>query len=67
MTQHLGYAVPSPVIFKNLGDRFGSAVASFAEENANPVLRLKRPDRTRWATARSTTSVPCSQPPRPST
>ena len=48
MTQHLGLQVPSPVVFKKLGDRFRAAVAAFAEENEIPVLRLKRPDRTRW-------------------
>jgi hypothetical protein len=48
LTQHLGYEIPSPAVFKRIGDRFRLAVASFAEEHHVPLLRLKRPDRTRW-------------------
>jgi hypothetical protein len=48
LTQHLGNEVPSPALFKRIGDRFRLAVAAFAEANDIPLLRLKRPDRTRW-------------------
>jgi hypothetical protein len=48
LTQHLGNEVPSPVLFKRIGDRFRQAVAAFAQERGVPLLRLKRPDRTRW-------------------
>jgi hypothetical protein len=48
LTQHLGNEVPSPALFKRIGDRFRQAVAAFAQEQAIPLLRLKRPDRTRW-------------------
>ncbi|HET6919790.1 MAG TPA: hypothetical protein VFI46_10035 [Jiangellaceae bacterium] len=48
LTEHLGSDIPSPVLFKRIGDRFRKAVAAFADANDIPVLRLKRPDRTRW-------------------
>ncbi len=48
LTQHLGNEVPSPALFKRIGDRFRQAVTAFAEANDIPLLRLKRPDRTRW-------------------
>jgi len=48
LTQHLGNEVPSPVLFKRIGDRFRQAVAAFAQGQGIPLLRLKRPDRTRW-------------------
>jgi len=48
LTQHLGNEVPSPVLFKRIGDRFRQAVAAFAQEQDIPLLHLKRPDRTRW-------------------
>ena len=48
LTEHLGNAIPSPVLFKRIGDRFRKAVAAFVEAADIPVLRLKRPDRGRW-------------------
>jgi hypothetical protein len=48
LTQHLGNPIPSPALFKQIGDRFRDAVRSFAEINAIPVLRLNTPDRSRW-------------------
>jgi hypothetical protein len=48
LTQHLGNEVPSPALVKRIGDRFRQAVAAFAQEQDIPLLRLKRPDRTRW-------------------
>ena len=48
LTEHLGNRIPSPALFKQIGDRFRDAVHSFAEVNAIPVLRLNTPDRSRW-------------------
>jgi hypothetical protein len=48
LTEHLGNPLPSPALFKHIGDRFRDAVRSFAEENGIPVLRLNTPDRSRW-------------------
>ena len=48
LTKHLGYEIPSPSLFKKIGDRFRKDVASFTEDNHIPLLRLRRPDRTRW-------------------
>jgi hypothetical protein len=48
LTRHLGNEVPSPALFKRIGDRFRQAVAAFAQQQGIPLLRLKRPDRTRW-------------------
>ncbi|MGH8929737.1 MAG: hypothetical protein ACRDZO_03625 [Egibacteraceae bacterium] len=48
LTDHLGYEVPSPSLFKRIGDRFRAQVKAFAEANGIPLLTLKRPDRSRW-------------------
>jgi len=48
LTRHLGDPVPSPARFKQFGDRFRRQVAKFVEDNDIPLLRLKRPDRSRW-------------------
>ena len=48
LTEHLGYPVASPALFKRIGDRFSNAVRSFAEINAIPLLHLNTPDRSRW-------------------
>jgi len=48
LTQHLGNPIPSPALFKQLGDRFRGAVRAFAETNAIPILHLDTPDRSRW-------------------
>src|SRR5256885_14158797 len=48
LTHHLGNPIPSPALFKHIGDRFREAVRSFAETNGIPVLQLNTPDRTRW-------------------
>jgi hypothetical protein len=45
---HLGFALPSPALFEKIGNRFRGAVRRFAEDRDIPVLRLKKPDRTRW-------------------
>jgi hypothetical protein len=48
LTEHLGNRIPSPVLFKHIGDRFRESVRTFAESNGIPVLHLNTPDRTRW-------------------
>jgi hypothetical protein len=48
LTEHLGNPIPSPVLFKQIGDRFRDAVHSFAETNDIPVLQMNTPDRSRW-------------------
>lgn len=48
LTEHLGNPIPSPALFKRIGDRFRAEVAAFAEREGIPILRLKKPDRTRW-------------------
>jgi hypothetical protein len=48
LTEHLGNPIPSPALFKPIGDRFREAVRTFAETNGIPVLQLTTPDRSRW-------------------
>src|SRR6266568_352282 len=48
LTEHLGNRIPSPALFKQIGDRFRDAVRTFAESNNIPVLHLNTPDRSRW-------------------
>jgi len=48
LTEHLGNSIPSPALFKHIGDRFREAVRTFAETNGIPVLQLNTPDRSRW-------------------
>jgi len=48
LTGHLGNRVPSPVLFERIGNRFRREVKAFAAERGIPVLRLKKPDRSRW-------------------
>ena len=48
LTQHLGNPIPSPALFKQIGDRFRNAVRRFAEAKGIPVLHLKTPDHARW-------------------
>ena len=47
LTEHLGNPIPSPALFKQIGDRFREAVRSFAETNAIPV---PAPEHTRSLT-----------------
>ena len=42
LSGHLGFPFPSPVLFRQLGDRFRRSVASFAEANDIPWVRLDR-------------------------
>jgi hypothetical protein len=48
LTGHLGNRVPSPVLFERIGSRFRREVKAFAAKRGIPVLRLKKPDRSRW-------------------
>src|SRR6266508_2061679 len=45
---HRGLMLPSPAAFEKIGNRFRGAVRRFADDNDIPILRLKKPDRTRW-------------------
>ena len=45
---HLGQPVASPVVIQKIGNRFRRDVKQFAEDHDVPVLRLKKPDRSRW-------------------
>ncbi|MBI2170232.1 MAG: hypothetical protein HYU28_12160 [Actinobacteria bacterium] len=45
---HLGNPVPSPALFDRIGNRFRREVKAFAAGHGIPILRLKKPDRTRW-------------------
>ena len=48
LTEHLGNPIPSPALFKQIGDRFREAVRTYAETNGIPLLHLNTPDRSRW-------------------
>jgi hypothetical protein len=48
LTAHLGNDIPSPALFKRLGERFRKQVKAFSETSGVPILRLGRPDRSRW-------------------
>ena len=45
---HLGYEIPSPALLAKIGNRFRAEVRAFAAARGIPILRLKRPDRSRW-------------------
>ncbi|MGH8925144.1 MAG: hypothetical protein ACRDWA_10985 [Acidimicrobiia bacterium] len=47
-TRHRGNPIPSPALMEQNGNRFRQGVKAFAEERGVPILRLKKPDRTRW-------------------
>ena len=48
LTGHLGNPVPSPTLFHQMGNRFRRDVDRFAAGAGVPLLRLKKPDRSRW-------------------
>jgi hypothetical protein len=48
LTGHLGNPVPSPALFSQIGNRFVRQVKAFAAANQVPILRLNKPDRSRW-------------------
>lgn len=45
---HRGNPVPSPALFAQIGNRFRRDVKAYAEANDIPILKLKKPDRSRW-------------------
>ncbi len=45
LTAHLGFPIPSPAIFDQIGGRFRRAVAKFARDNEIAVVRFDRGDR----------------------
>ena len=45
---HLGNPVPSPALFAAIGNRFVRDVKRFAAAHDIPLLRLNKPDRSRW-------------------
>ena len=45
---HLGYEIPSPALLAKIGNRFRAEVRAFADQRGIPILRLKKPDRSRW-------------------
>src|SRR5260221_8012397 len=48
LTGHLGNPIPSPAVFTTVGNRFRREVDRFAAGTGIPLLRLKKPDRSRW-------------------
>jgi len=48
LRDHLGNPIPSPTLFKTIGNRFRRDVKAFAKNNGIPMLKLNRPDRSRW-------------------
>ena len=48
LTDHLGNPVPPPALFSQIGNRFVREVKAFAARNRIPILRLAKPDRSRW-------------------
>jgi hypothetical protein len=48
LTEHLGFPIPSPVLFEKIGNRFRREVKAFAAEHDVSILHLAKPDRTRW-------------------
>jgi hypothetical protein len=46
--RHRGEPIPSPVLMARIGNRFVREVNAFAAAEGVPILRLKKPDRTRW-------------------
>ena len=45
LTAHLGFPIPSPAIFDQIGGRFRRAVARFARDNDIPVVGFGKGDR----------------------
>lgn len=48
LRDHLGHEIPSPALLGPIGTHFRRDVNAFAEEHEIPILKLKRPDRSRW-------------------
>jgi hypothetical protein len=47
-TRHRGQKIASPALMGQIGNRFAREVKAFAAANGVPVLRLRKPDRSRW-------------------
>ena len=45
---HRGQPIASPAVIEKIGNGFRREVDAFAKKNAVPVLRLKKPDKSRW-------------------
>lgn len=45
MTQHLGFPIPSPAVFRKIGDRFRSSVKDYAREHDVPLIRFAKHER----------------------
>ena len=45
LTAHLGYPIPSPVIFEKIGTAFRTAVSRFADDEHVPLVRFGKGDR----------------------
>src|SRR5215472_7675147 len=45
LTQHLGYPIPSPALFANIGDRFRDGVKTFARRHRIPLFHFKKGQR----------------------
>ena len=43
-----GNPIPSPALFETIGNRFRREVRPSPNSHGIPILRLKKPDRTRW-------------------
>lgn len=63
LTQHLGNEVPSPALFKRIGDRFRQAVAAFAQEQDIPCCASSGPTAPAGTIASSIMSAPTSSRP----
>jgi hypothetical protein len=46
--RHLGQSIGSPAVIEKIGNRFRREVDAFAKAHQVPILRLKKPDRSRW-------------------
>jgi hypothetical protein len=44
LSDHLGYPIPSPALFRKLGEGFRKAVATFAADHHIPVVRFGKDD-----------------------
>lgn len=47
-TRHRGNPIPSAALMQQMGNQFRREVKAYAEENGIPILRLNKPDRSRW-------------------
>ena len=45
LTKHLGYPIPSPALFANIGNHFRKAVKTFAHRHRIPLFQFKKGQR----------------------